>query len=173
MRLKNDAYYTPDDVAARCVATLPQAMWSVWEPHVGGGAFVRAVRKHDPQATIMGSDIDPGAPGMALVDLQLVGDAMQHAPRVAWIVGNPPYSEAEEHVTHAIETSTVGAAFLLRLAFLESKGRYAFWRRHPPWIVHVLSTRPAFTGGKTDSAAYGWFVWLKGQQTQSRLGWLP
>jgi hypothetical protein len=38
--------------------------------------------------------------------------------------------------------------------------------------VHVLSRRPSFTGGGTDSAAYGWFVWRKGYVGSPRLGWL-
>jgi len=42
---------------------------------------------------------------------------------------------------------------------LESKKRKDFWQRHPVNGLYVLSERPSFTGGKTDAAAYAWFVW--------------
>jgi hypothetical protein len=39
------AYYTPDPVARACVATLGDLRgFRCWEPHAGGGAFVRALR---------------------------------------------------------------------------------------------------------------------------------
>ncbi|MCL6612078.1 MAG: hypothetical protein K6T66_11125 [Peptococcaceae bacterium] len=48
---------------------------------------------------------------------------------------------------------------LLRLAFLESKKRRDFWRRYPVNGLYVLSERPSLMGGKTDAAAYAWFIW--------------
>jgi hypothetical protein len=50
---------------------------------------------------------------------------------------------------------------LLRLAFVESARRFVWWERHGARLAHVyaLAERPSFTGGGTDSAAYGWFVW--------------
>ena len=48
---------------------------------------------------------------------------------------------------------------LLRLSFLESKGRVKFHQDFPA-DVYVLAKRPSFTGdGKADSCAYAWFVW--------------
>ena len=81
--------------------------------------------------------------------------------RPAWVVGNPPFNEAEAHVRMALDTAQVGVAFLLRLAFLEGAKRRAFWTQHPAASVHVLVSRPSFTGGATDSAAYGFFVWRR------------
>lgn len=86
--------------------------------------------------------------------------ALRGAPD--WIVGNPPFTGAEAHVRMALREASVGVAFLLRLAFLESAARIPFWREHPAADVHVLSRRPSFTGSGTDSAAYGWFVWRRG-----------
>ena len=49
--------------------------------------------------------------------------------------------------------------------------RAPFWREHPAAEVRVFSERPSFTGGKTDSCAYGLFVWRAGV-VETRLRWL-
>ena len=160
-RIANDAYFTPDDVAARCVATLDLSGANlILEPSVGGGAFVRAIRRAMvPGAVIIGCDIDANPPGADECDSWHRADfATEHFVCVDWVIGNPPYSHAEAHVRHAL-TLAPRCAFLLRLAFLESEKRAPFWREHPAAAVYVLSKRPSFTGGGTDSAAYAWFVW--------------
>lgn len=158
-RIANDAYFTPDDVAARCVATL---FWpgvsKILEPSVGGGAFVRALRNAAPHARITGIDINPDAPGLALCDGAASADLIDWPLTYDAVVGNPPYNHAEAHIRHAL-TLAPRCAFLLRLAFLESTKRVPFWRDHKPARVYVLAQRPSFAGGGTDSAAYGWFVW--------------
>lgn len=163
-RAENDAYYTPDNLAEKLVATLnlPRGA-TVWEPHAGGGAFVRALLGR--LCVVYLSDIDPAAPAYGCLDAYSMPEknALDGFPFAEeppeWIVGNPPYNDVEAHVRHALSTATTGVAFLLRLAFLEGKGRVPFWRDHPAARVYVLSERPSFTGGKTDSCAYGWFIW--------------
>ena len=177
-RVTLDAYYTPDAVARACVATIAADVRgaTVLEPHAGGGAFVRALL--EAGADTVASDINPEAP--ALVDE--LGTYGLHArdfiadgetwPDVGWVAGNPPFNEAEAHVRRALDLSTVGVAFLLRLAFLESAKRADFWREHPPAEVHVFTNRPSFTCGGTDSAAYAWFVWRAGWDREPVLRWL-
>jgi len=169
VRRNLDAYYTPDDVARACVATLASDLRraTAWEPHAGGGAFVRALLAVNAKVTI--SDIDPAAPALGIPGTDVfVGDFLtcEHgltpAVRPDWIIGNPPFSGAEAHVRHALARANCGVGFLLRLAFLESKARAPLWRDYPPASVHVLCERPSFTGGATDSAAYGWFIWRVG-----------
>jgi len=177
-RRDGDTYYTPDAVARACVTTLPSPQTGEWilEPSAGGGAFMRAAKTRWPAANILGVDIDPYAPIAYAADFRvLCVDFLQYNPptKPAWVIGNPPFSDAEAHVRHALKLAIVGVAFLLRLAFLESTKRAAFWGEHPPAEVHVLSRRPSFTGGGTDSAAYGWFVWTIGHQAEApRLFWL-
>ena len=77
------------------------------------------------------------------------------------VIMNPPYKQAMEFVQRArklMGRRTVAA--LLRLSFLESQKRRAFWQENPA-DVYVLSRRPSFTAGGTDSAAYAWFVWSR------------
>jgi hypothetical protein len=162
-----DAYYTPDDVAARCVAVIPGGVRGllVWEPSVGGGAFLRALEANGAQ--VWTSDINPE------IGARVTGDALaiHPPPETAWTIGNPPFSDAEAHVRHAL-SRTPGVAFLLRLAFLESIKRRPLWQAHPPAAVYVLSERPSFTGGATDSAAYGFFIWHRAHVGAPILGWL-
>jgi len=193
-RIEGDAYYTPDDVAEACVRTIAPRMLRlrdpiprIIEPSVGGGAFVRAVNAVGLR-DVLGVDINPRATGLDACPAMFVGDFTDlHADvaiprdRHAWIVGNPPYKHALEHVEHAISLAMMmradptlpagGVGFLLRLAFLEGKARAPFWRAYPPTEVHILTRRPSFTGGKTDSCAYAFFVWCAGEREPFR--WIP
>lgn len=174
-RIAGDAYYTPDRLARAIVSELREHIYitgTVWEPHVGGGAFARAIldgtHQQIPNAlpVLLVSDIDPDAVG--LYGYENFPHAVRSHPgmdflasrgyRAEWIIGNPPYDRAEAHTRHALRFSR-HVVFLLRLAFVESLGRRNFWRDHPARHIWALSRRPSFTGGRTDSAAYGVFWW--------------
>jgi hypothetical protein len=176
-RLPNDAYFTPDAVALACVkATATPTPRFVLEPSVGGGAFARAAKEVWGPCEVTGVDIDPDAPGLAECDYWFKCSFLNWRLRFIqphWVIGNPPFSDAEAHIRHALSFNPVyGAAFLLRLAFLETQKRRAFWDEHRPAEVHVLRRRPSFTGGATDSCAYGWFVWRTGHVGPTTLGWI-
>lgn len=168
-----DRYYTPDAVALACVRTLDlRGVRYALEPSVGQGAWVRALRFHSTPLSgphlpihIATCDVDPEAKHES-------SDEIVHGPfeesispgaRFDLVLGNPPFSQAEEHVGLALHHGQT-VAFLLRLAFLEGGKRLDFWRKHPAAQVHVLVNRPSFTGGGTDSAAYGFFIWHRGHR---------
>ena len=152
-RIHLDAYYTPGPLARALVDLLPIVPRSrVVEPSVGGGAFARALRAGG--AHVEGVDVSCLASGLADCDDSHIGDWLTWRGRADWVVGNPPYKHAEAHIRHALEVAP-RVAMLLRLAMLESQKRAPFWEAHPPRKVWVLSERPSFTGGGTDSAAYG------------------
>ncbi len=99
------------------------------------------------------------------------------------VATNPPYRDAEAFVRTALRCclSPDGVAvFLLRLGFLESQGRVALFQERPPAEVHVLTARPSFAHGRTDSTAYGLFFWLgddldrlrRAMAVAPRLGWI-
>ena len=161
-RIPSDAYFTPDHVAAQCIGAIPWNPYKteprIIEPSIGAGAFARAIRKVQPRAFIYGIDIGAESAGFQHTDAHHVGNFMDADLPADWIIGNPPYRQAEAHIRHALECAPQ-VAFLLRLAFLESVKRAPFWREHPAASVHVFSKRPSFTGGTTDSAAYGFFQW--------------
>jgi hypothetical protein len=162
-----DAYHTPPDLASALVRLLPIVPGALaWEPHAGGGAFVRALGSVGAKVTA--SDVDPDAPALAdhPYGVTFVGDflAMKRTPADVepdWIVGNPPFKGFEAHIDHAL-TWAPDVAYLLRLAVMESAGRVDAWGRWPLRHVWVLAERPSFTGGQTDSAAYGFFWFRRG-----------
>lgn len=167
-----DRYYTPDGVARACVATVPDLgarvhRLEILEPSCGGGAFLRAIRQRWPDSLVVGLDVDPEAPGF--VEVAECGqpqhcDFLDFPHSVDLVLGNPPFKHAEQHVRHALKLARVGVGFLLRLAFLESEARIPFWREFPASKVAILSRRPSFTGGGTDSAAYAFFWWDRRQR---------
>lgn len=162
-----DAYYTPDDVALACVDALAPLVArgsTIVEPSVGGGAFVRALRERGVGGFLQGVDVNPQAPGLELCELRTVADFRETYPVADWVIGNPPYRDAEEHVLHALKIARVGVGFLLRLNFLAGQGRYfRLWSGGPVPLhsVHVLAARPSFAQGGTDATDYAFFVWTR------------
>lgn len=169
-----DRYYTPDALAKALVGVLPMIPDdAALEPHVGGGAFARAMRARGVR--VHGLDLDIEAAGIDDCNSSETGiDFLAWTGRRQrdWIIGNPPYGDAEAHIRHALDITGRHVAFLLRLAMLETAGRIPLWRDHPPRMVWVLSQRPSFTGGSTDSCAYGWFWWDKRHVGDTGLGWV-
>ena len=165
-RIANDAYYTPDDLATALVSTIPVAGAVCWEPHAGGGAFVRALTAHGA-SRVIATDIAGGQWGEPLDFLMSMPE-----PEAEWIVGNPPFTGFAAHVEHALAQAP-NVAFLLRLAVMESAQRVECWRTWPLLRVYVLAERPSFTGGGTDSCAYGWFIFRRGYTGRAEIvpGW--
>ena len=103
--------YTPDHVATAIVERLVDDGCSfarVVEPCVGGGAFVRAIKrfKAGTASEITGVDLDPGAPGLDLCQRPMVGDAAGEAlafRRFDLAITNPPFGpDVGQAVTLAI-----------------------------------------------------------------------
>ena len=166
-RTPGDAYYTPQVLADALVSLLPLIPGeTVMEPSAGGGAFVRSLIERQGLGCVHAMDIDAGSPGLGMVYAahSTAGDFLELRTGGGvlgpdWVVGNPPYNQAEAHVRQSIDVTHRHVALLLRLAFLEGAKRIPLWRDHPCRKVWVLSQRPSFTGKGTDSAAYGWFWW--------------
>jgi hypothetical protein len=182
-------HYTPIELTRKLVKLLP--FWedcSVWEPHVGGGAFAQALFELEFVRLFL-SDIDPNAPALSS-DMfkdykRAVHDALRKNPwshypdkdgiDFAWSIGNPPFDGFEKHIDSALRQSH-NVAFLLRLAAMESKGRVEMWKMWPLRKVWVLAERPSFSGfggGKTDSCAYGFFWFDRSYEDEPTIvpGW--
>lgn len=192
-RIEGDAYYTPDALARAIVAELLPAglaASAVWEPHAGGGAFVRALR--DAGAVVYASDLDPDAAGLAAEAGawgRWPGHDFLSSPSPfrgagpEWILGNPPFDQAEAHVRRALALSRRHVVFLLRLAFVETQRRIPFWTSNPARHIWMLGERPSFTGGvgkkgraikgNTDGCPYGVFWWDLAQSSPTTCtpGW--
>lgn len=175
MRDALDRYYTPPDVAMRCVRWLSgivDAPQTVMEPSVGGGAWVAAARQ-EWRPTVDVLDIDPGAAGLGMGDTSICADWLTVSPPVRYdlVLGNPPYRHAEAHVRHSIHHARC-VAMLLRLGFLASQRRAKLFSEYPLAHVGVLPRRPSFSlNGKTDGSDYAMCVWIDGV-SDTRLHWI-
>lgn len=185
-RIAGDAYYTPqplaDAIVDRIKSRMPGTPLRVWEPHSGGGAFVRAARERWALSTIIALDVDVG--GCANVANGCGANAFIHAnwldplPHIkrleappSLILGNPPFTAAESHVRLALDRALLGGvvAFLMRLSFTASGGRMksgGICTGGPDGMglhsVHRIAPRPCFVGGKSDNSEYALLVWVKG-----------
>jgi hypothetical protein len=161
-----DFYETPAAAVEAILPHLPCAV-DVLDPCAGRGAILSVVQK-SPAArgigpSVRGFEIDPSHGTRPNVYQR---DALEPE---TWglpelVVMNPPFNRALEFVERAlVEVQRGGTvAALLRLGFLESAKRSAFHASHPS-DVYVLARRPSFTGGRTDNAAYAWFLWGPGR----------
>ena len=175
-RRERDNYPTPDWAIDVILPHLPTS-GAVTEPSCGDGAILRRLlARHPSPRSITAVEIDRGRArrasssfveagfnqGVVVRDDFLRWASRAAVPRIDLIVGNPPFSLATEFVEACLALAKpqgATVALLLRLAFLESADRAAFHRREPA-DLYPLAKRPSFTSnGRTDSAAYAWWVW--------------
>lgn len=107
-----DAYYTPPELAEAMVVRLLtrgylQPYHVVWEPHVGDGAFARALVRRGLR--VIASDLNPDAPGVltsGVLAPEHAHDAQAGPPYLAelplgwrpdFVVGNPPFADEVVH----------------------------------------------------------------------------
>lgn len=163
-----DDYPTPA-WAIDCILPFLPVGGSVLEPACGAGTVLGrlADRRLVPVDSMSGLEINPvraeeaRAAGYQVACVDAL-DPETIWPRADLILSNPPFRQAEAFCRKALASVAQGGcvAMLLRLAFLESAARFDFHAQHPVTSLHVFSSRPSFTGdGKSDSAAYAWFVW--------------
>jgi hypothetical protein len=162
-----DFYRTPAWTVHAIAPHLPRV--AALDPCCGDGAILDALRECGwPDGRLYGYELDrerakaASRKGHAVARVDALADVWDSYPLT---VINPPFSSAKDFVSKALaETAPVRGtvAALLRLAFLEGKARAEFHRDHPS-DVYVLSKRPSFVGGKTDSCAYAWFLWAPGR----------
>jgi hypothetical protein len=173
------------------VITNPDVMM---EPSAGAGAFVSAMAEVWSPRLLYRNDLDAslilpehelraiGALGDngRLISLEsdfgsIPPDGSSVAP-VNAMIGNCPYSLAEEHVRKGISLLAPAGAlvFLLPVNFLAGIKRVGgLYQEHPHEYMYVLDKRPQFVDGYrinnkgkrvkkgTDSNEYAAFVWRK------------
>lgn len=191
-RLADDAYFTPDALAL----AICRKLWAkvgtpelVIEPSAGAGAFVRGARTVWPSTYIVAcepnrnDDLLGSADEINWTRWENFPDTWDHG-QSALIIGNPPFSLAEEHIALALkrlgnDTATTPQprylTMLLRASFLAGKGRFESLHKTGclRYAWHVIG-RPAFTpDGKTDAAEYVVLTWQAGYRSEEfGGGWL-
>lgn len=167
------AYYTDDRLARAICTTLRGYMGggieAIFEPGCGGGAFLRAANATWPRSSLFGVDLVLACTGPGVVaqrDLFDVKGQPGGAP-FDLCLGNPDFSIAERVVRHCM---TIVArppwghvAMLLRLSFLESAERVAFFNEFPLRMLQPIAQRQSFTGeGQSDKVGLALYVWTNG-----------
>jgi hypothetical protein len=145
IRNERDLYITPDYTISSLLSVLDTEKLkhcSFCEPCRGTGAIYNRVEA----ATKTHAEISEGI------------DYLTTPFKAHVIITNPPFSLALEFLQKSLSEAWV-VCYLLRLNFLGSQARRDFWQQNRPSHVLVLSKRPSFTGGGTDSTEYAWFCW--------------
>lgn len=124
----------------------------VLDPCCGDGGILGAIASVAYPLTFLGLEIDRERAARCEMRTNIrpdVCDALERPwPVCDLVVTNPPFNLAEEFVRLAIGAIAAGrirvaAAFLLRLAFLETDGRVELHKQHPS-EANVLANRPSF-----------------------------
>lgn len=156
VRVSKDFYPTPQ-WATELILLHESFDNPVLEPACGDGAILDVLHKKG-YSIVRGSDIrsegisEHGVGGIDFLQHDKIEECHDLIP-------NPPFGLAQEFIEKSLDTVSGKVILLLRLSMLESRKRYDLWQKHPASRIYVLSERPSFVGGKTDSCAYAWFVW--------------
>lgn len=148
----------------------------ILEPSAGNGNIIQALRKRGYKNHIDAVELRQDEYGNLLnyADQVLIYDYLNplvEGQKYDVIIGNPPYSLAQEFIDKSLKLLKPGGRliFLLRTNFLESKKRFAWWQDKIPTGLYVLSKRPSFTGKGTDATSYSWFIWERREGVKQTL----
>lgn len=179
-REEND-YYATHPIATEMLCDLERFSKDILEPCCGEGHISKVLETRGYNVESMDLiDRGYGKGGVNFLEYNEVVDKD--------IITNPPYSMAKEFVEHAMEIITDGhkVAMFLKLTFLESSGRKELFRKYPPKMIWVSSSRiPCGKNGDfyqrdkngkvkynkdgtakevSSAVCYAWFVWEKNYQ---------
>ena len=163
-RNEADFYATPKDCIQNFINHYGDINGKVLEPSAGNGNITEVVKSNGNNFVVSLELREEELDSLnAISDEVVIGDFLKYETEdeFDYIIGNPPYSLAQEFLEKCFELANENTKIimLLRTNFLESKKRYEFWQKHPVNGLYVLSKRPSFTGKGTDATSYSWFVW--------------
>lgn len=185
MKMKLDQYFTPPFVIYAALPALAEQLLGtglIIDPSAGDGRVLRCLYNAgvDP-ARLLGLEIDPSAAAQSPLPVA-VADTLQtdltqipavQRQGICLVLGNPPYSHAEDFVRWGIKH--VGATgrvhYLLRTGFLGSVTRHPLFTQYPPNVTY-LPSRPSFihklrtNGSKStsDQYTYCWYDYQYGKR---------
>jgi hypothetical protein len=172
-RIKDDFYPTPPEMTL-ALLSVEKFDGSILEPACGDGSMSRVLEA-------AGYDVS----SQDLID-RGYGEGGRDFLLEQWsadnVVTNPPFTLVEPFIRQALQTSKRKVAILGRLGLLEGQARRKLWVAHPMARVWVFSRRVACIkpgdakygakGGKGGMIAYAWYVWDRGYNGKTELGWL-
>jgi hypothetical protein len=183
-RQEND-YYATDPKAVELLLTLETFSKDIWEPACGEGHISKILEANN--YNIISSDLIDRGYGEGGVDFLKLKNFTWDGD----IITNPPYKYGQEFVEKAIKIVAEGhkIAMFLKLQFLEGKARKKLFKKYPPKIIWVSSSRllcaknglfaPIINGKRqkkegfvsSSAVAYAWFIWEKGFKGQTVVNW--
>lgn len=142
----------------------------ILDPGAGMGAWGDVIKQANPEAHIEGVEFVYMENPPDSYDIWHTMDFLGSYQGTGFdlVIGNPPFSDAEAFIRKGMSMLKEGGrlSFLLRLAFLESRGRYeGLFQELPPKEVYVSAKRIPFkpkVGKPRSTVAYAQFVWERG-----------
>ena len=173
-RETND-YYATEPKALELLLELETFNKNVWECACGEGHLSQVLMSRG--YNVISSDLIDRGYGYSGVDF-----LQSTKPFGGDIITNPPYKFAKEFVERALEIVTDGhkVAMFLKLQFLEGKARGELFKKHPPKVIYVSSSRllcakngefEKMRQGGGSAVAYAWFIWEKGFNGDTIVRW--
>jgi hypothetical protein len=183
----NDYYVTPDWIVEDLLSTITSNTddkleyanivsmansHGVLDPCAGGRTgltlptYPNVLGRYLPDAGVTSLDIreDADADYKGVDFLGFSNDLDVLNQKYGLIISNPPFQTAQEFIERSYDMLVPGGnvIFLLRLGFLGSAKRFAFFQKYKPDIIFVHHKRPSFSeNGKTDADYYAHFVFRK------------
>lgn len=167
-------FYATERKATEVLLEIEKFSPVVWENAVGAGDIAKVLVEHG--YAVRASDIvNRGYPDTEIIDF-LTYDK----PITTDVVSNPPYKIAAAFVEHCLDLAKEGTkvAMFLKLQFLEGKERKNFFKKYPPKIVYVSSSRLKcakngdFDKVKSSAVAFAWYIWEKGYCGDPIIKWV-
>lgn len=170
-RAEND-FYATDPIAIEGLMKIEKLAYDIWEPACGMGHLAEPLKKAGYRVRC--TDLIDRGYGEGGVDfLKQTGFIF-----CGDIITNPPYKLAEKFIRHGLEIIPEGykLCLFMKLTFLEGKKRQELFKEYPPKRVWVSSSRIncATNGnfeGTSSMMAQAWYIWEKGYQGPTTLGW--
>lgn len=169
-------YYATEPKAAELLLEVEPDLINVWECACGEGHLAEVFDRHNA----LGYATDLIHRGYHKQEGTLDFLACKFTEWYGDIVTNPPYKYAKEFVEKALELATDGrkVCMFLKITFLEGKARKELFKKYPPKVVYVSSSRLKcalngdFDNTGSSAAAYAWFVWEKGYKGDTIIKWI-
>ncbi len=176
---EQDDFYATDPIAIDKLLKVEKPSKFIYECACGQGHLSERLKQHGYE--VYSSDlVDRGYYGTNVKDFFSVKELDDDYD----ILTNPPYKYAKEFVLHALDLIGNGRKcyMFLKLQFLEGAARYKeIFQSAPPKAVYVFKKRVLCakngefermreSGGS--AVAYAWFVWEKGYNDKTIIGWI-